>query len=209
MNRGLFGTRAIVLMVLAAALALTGLTVSALTSREPTAAADGAVRGPLLADTMPQVRYGQGGVDVLTLQLGLRAQGHQLNGTGFYGDRTLAAVRKFQRAEGIKDSGIVGPKTWGALLLDRQLKLSSIPDRTLAPSTLDKRGMRALILRLGLIHPYAGELPNVTDEYYGLDWQSMVMDFQRRAGINPTGVVGTRTWYAMHKVIAASTGWTG
>jgi serine-type D-Ala-D-Ala carboxypeptidase (penicillin-binding protein 5/6) len=37
------------------------------------------------------------------------------NPTGFYGKRTKASVRKFQKAKRIKATGTVGPKTWKSL----------------------------------------------------------------------------------------------
>lgn len=36
--------------------------------------------------------------------------------TGYFGDITEAAVREYQRANGLEDDGIVGPATWASLL---------------------------------------------------------------------------------------------
>jgi peptidoglycan hydrolase-like protein with peptidoglycan-binding domain len=33
-----------------------------------------------------------------------------------FGQRTLAAVKQFQKAKGLRVDGIVGPRTWEALL---------------------------------------------------------------------------------------------
>src|SRR4051794_29451562 len=81
------------------------------------ARASESTRSDKLAASLPQVRYGNHGKDVLALQLALRDEGYDyLQGTGNYATNTLKAVRDFQRKHGIKDSGIVGAKTWHALV---------------------------------------------------------------------------------------------
>lgn len=45
----------------------------------------------------------------------LNRQGEALEVDGFFGPKTEAAVRAFQRAQGLIDDGIVGPNTWEAL----------------------------------------------------------------------------------------------
>ena len=57
------------------------------------------------------------GDDVLVLQAVLRAQGYavpELNGT--FDEYLASAVRLFQREKSLTVDGIVGPKTWKALL---------------------------------------------------------------------------------------------
>jgi resuscitation-promoting factor RpfA len=49
-----------------------------------------------------------------TLQLRMNVYGYHFQGTGCYRDETRAAVLALQRANGIKDSGLLGPKTWNA-----------------------------------------------------------------------------------------------
>jgi peptidoglycan hydrolase-like protein with peptidoglycan-binding domain len=49
-----------------------------------------------------------------TFQLRMNVHGYQFQGTGCYRDATRAAVLALQRANGIKDSGLLGPKTWAA-----------------------------------------------------------------------------------------------
>jgi peptidoglycan hydrolase-like protein with peptidoglycan-binding domain len=34
-----------------------------------------------------------------------------------------------------------------------------------------------------------------------------VQDFQRRTGIDPSGIVGPKTWAAMYEVVSVSAGW--
>lgn len=42
--------------------------------------------------------------------------------TGYFGDNTLSAVKKFQSANNLEVDGIVGPKTWAALFSDNAVK---------------------------------------------------------------------------------------
>lgn len=47
-------------------------------------------------------------------QLRMNAYGYHFEGTGCYLAKTRAAVLALQRANGIRDSGLLGPKTWRA-----------------------------------------------------------------------------------------------
>lgn len=58
--------------------------------------------------------YGDCDPALRTFQLRMNAYGYHFQGTGCYRDETRAAVLALQRANGIKDSGILGPKTWTA-----------------------------------------------------------------------------------------------
>ncbi|MDD5226698.1 MAG: peptidoglycan-binding protein [Candidatus Omnitrophica bacterium] len=54
--------------------------------------------------------------DTMKIQQALQRAGYfKGNPTGFYGKRTQAAVRNFQKAKGIQVTGTVGPKTWKKL----------------------------------------------------------------------------------------------
>ncbi|WP_153032625.1 transglycosylase family protein [Amycolatopsis sp. YIM 10] len=58
--------------------------------------------------------YGDCAVPLKTFQLRMNAFGYGFTGTGCYLDKTKQAVLDLQRANGIKDSGLLGPKTWTA-----------------------------------------------------------------------------------------------
>jgi peptidoglycan hydrolase-like protein with peptidoglycan-binding domain len=56
--------------------------------------------------------------EVKALQALLLARGFPVEVDGFFGNGTQAAVEDFQRAHGLEDDGIVGPRTWAALAGD-------------------------------------------------------------------------------------------
>ena len=54
--------------------------------------------------------------ETLKIQKALRRAGYfKGKPTGFYGKRTTASVRNFQKAKGITVTGTVGPQTWKSL----------------------------------------------------------------------------------------------
>lgn len=58
--------------------------------------------------------YGDCDPALRTFQLRMNVYGYQFQGTGCYYAETSQAVLALQRANGIKDSGLLGPKTWTA-----------------------------------------------------------------------------------------------
>ncbi len=68
-----------------------------------------------LLKTSGEMRMGQSGRVIATLQLRLRDLGFPLSGTGYFGAQTDAAVSSFQRSAGLKADGIVGSATATAL----------------------------------------------------------------------------------------------
>jgi peptidoglycan hydrolase-like protein with peptidoglycan-binding domain len=65
----------------------------------------------------PLVRKGDRHHPVRTLQYLLRARGQNLAVDGIFGPVTDAAVRDFQQRNGLAVDGIVGSKTWSALII--------------------------------------------------------------------------------------------
>ena len=58
--------------------------------------------------------YGDCAGPLKTFQLRMNAFGYGFTGTGCYYEKTRDAVLALQRANAIKDSGLLGPKTWDA-----------------------------------------------------------------------------------------------
>ncbi len=166
-----------------------------------------------LAAKLPQVNYRNHGQHVLALQLALYGEGYTyLRGTGTYASETLRAVKDFQRKHHIKASGIVGSKTWQALVGTKPTyatgnSLHVQPTFTLRPGERNEDKVGMLTNMLLRIHPY-GESGSVggTDTYTP-ELQKMVRDFQKRAGIKSSGIVGPKTVAAMNEVIAVAAHW--
>jgi hypothetical protein len=67
-------------------------------------------------DGYPVLAKGSSGDLVVWAQEHLRGAGRRVPVTGYFGDITRRAVRRFQRSEGYADHGRIGAKTWRALL---------------------------------------------------------------------------------------------
>lgn len=79
------------------------------------------------------IKHGERGQDVRALQEGLiklgyrDAHGRALSADADFGDRTKEAVQAFQKAHGLKEDGIAGPKTLDALKQAERTPLLSSP----------------------------------------------------------------------------------
>ena len=61
------------------------------------------------------ISYGSSGSDVKKLQQALNDKGYSLQVDGQFGSKTQAAVKDYQKKNGLQVDGIVGEKTWGSL----------------------------------------------------------------------------------------------
>ena len=82
-------------------------------------ASENEAAAPNCTVTLPQLRRGQKGDAVRALQLLLIARGYRCGpwgADGDFGDATYGAVYRFQRGRQLPADGIVGEKTWTALV---------------------------------------------------------------------------------------------
>ncbi|MBR0267940.1 MAG: peptidoglycan-binding protein [Clostridia bacterium] len=73
---------------------------------------------PVIPVPKPTLKKGSKGEAVKEMQAILISKGYDLGkwgADGDFGKQTLAAVKSFQKAEGLKVDGIVGPLTWAKL----------------------------------------------------------------------------------------------
>ena len=114
-----------------------------------------AVALPLIAGAAG-VGYGARGEDVIIIQKRLKQWGYYKGGVdGIFGSGTLAAVKSFQRKNGLAADGIVGSKTAAAL----GITLSSQAAQTSAGSTSGEVWLLArVIYGEGRGEPYKGQV---------------------------------------------------
>lgn len=100
----------------AAGQVLSGLTKRRQEERELFSTASGSSTTAAAAQaTYPTLKSGSTGASVKELQQKLSDKGYSLACDGIFGANTLAAVKAFQKAEGLVVDGVVGVKTWAAL----------------------------------------------------------------------------------------------
>lgn len=138
----------------------------------------------------PVIHIGQQGHPVKTLQLLLRAHGHNVAVDGIFGPQTDAAVTGFQTIKGLPASGIVDADTWKALIVS--VKKGSNGDAV--------RGVQEEFqFRNGSGDPNQGLQ---IDGIFGPKTASTVLGFQHALSLDipavtVDGVVGPVTWQAL------------
>lgn len=140
----------------------------------------------------PVLKQGQNAawpkVTVRSLQYLLNAHGARLTVNGVFGAATKTAVIKFQRAHHLTADGIVGAKTWGALVVTVH-RGSSGP------------AVRAVQDQINFRNNRNGHTLNV-DGVFGPKTEAAVRAFQQAMahevrGFKVDGIVGTQTWQAL------------
>lgn len=164
--------------------------VSTVTSASAAPRASGATGASLaVADTSwPTLRPGSSGVDVVTAQHLLRAMSTLASPAGDsgvlvvdgrYGRDTTRAVREFQRRYGLAADGVIGARTWEALVV------------TVGRSSRSEAVMGLQVQLRALGHDVA------LDGRYGRQTAVSVARFQESAGLRVDGVTGRATWRAL------------
>jgi peptidoglycan hydrolase-like protein with peptidoglycan-binding domain len=133
----------------------------------------------------PVVTEGNKNHPVETLQYLLRSHGRTVSIDGIFGPQTEAAVRVFQNSKHLTVDGIVGSKTWSALIV--QVQRGSTGDAV--------RGVQGEFQFRNLSgDPSRGVQ---VDGIFGLQTEDAVKDFQQALAISVDGVVGHVTWRAL------------
>jgi len=175
-------------VVLAAGTIAAGVTIPASTAAAaPRATVAAASLQSAKLQPWPVLRQGKNTdwppVTVRSLQYLLVQHGAKIPVNGVFGVRTKAAVVKFQKAHHLTADGVVGSKTWNALIVT--LKLGS-----------KGPAVRAVQEQANFRNGKNGHSLNV-DGIYGKKTQTWVMAFQKAEGFKADGVVGKATWQAL------------
>ncbi|MBX3318923.1 MAG: peptidoglycan-binding protein [Nitrospira sp.] len=128
------------------------------------------------------------GPRVARIQRLLKHHGLPVRVDGIYGDDTAAAVRWFQRYNGIKPDGIVGPHT------ERALQPHTRVSKLIRHLSLQRPPLKGRdVVRLQKALRRFGHRLTV-DGRYGVATKRAVARFQTQHGLKPDGIVGPRTW---------------
>lgn len=142
--------------------------------------------------------------------------------TGFFGPDTEAAVRQFQSIFNLDVDGRVGKATWYriALVYNAVKKLSELDSEGIPPSDVTNLFQVALqegdtgheVRELQYFLAYVANFeeamnPIAIDGIFGPATRQAVIAFQQLYGLEPTGILDTRTWdylYRAYRGIIAS-----
>ena len=136
----------------------------------------------------PVVQNGGQGHPIRTLQLLLRAHGHNLTVDGMFGPATEAAVKAFQTSKGMTADGIMSAQTWSTLII--QVKKGSAGDavRGVQEEFQFRAGEPGKGLKVdGIFGPQTDSTVRGFQHALSLDIPSVVVD----------GIVGPVTWQAL------------
>jgi peptidoglycan hydrolase-like protein with peptidoglycan-binding domain len=122
-------------------------------------------------------------VTVRSLQYLLVQHGAKIPVSGVFGVRTKAAVIKFQKAHHLTADGVVGSKTWNALIVTVKLGSKGPAVRAVQDQANFRNGKN-------------GHSLNV-DGIFGKKTDTWVRGFQKAEGFKVDGVVGKNTWQAL------------
>jgi peptidoglycan hydrolase-like protein with peptidoglycan-binding domain len=122
---------------------------------------------------------------VRTLQHLLRAQQQTVAVDGQFGAQTEKAVKAVQRAKNLAVDGIVGPKTWAAIII--KVKSGSTGDAV--------KGVQEEFQFRNLSGDPAQGVQ--IDGIFGPKTDAAVRAFQAALGITADGIVGPVTWRAL------------
>jgi peptidoglycan hydrolase-like protein with peptidoglycan-binding domain len=171
---------------------------------------------PAMAATLT---HGMNNAEVADLQAQLADLGYfQDHQTGYFGDRTEAAVKKFQESAGLVVDGIVGDQTRAALESKSTQIAISTPENsgfegfaeltTLDldledhPVAIDPAEVREIQTRLQNL----GYNPGPIDGILGPKTEAAIRDFQAARGLIVDGIVGPQTQSALEQSVSESQG---
>lgn len=134
-----------------------------------------------MADGWPIIKQGDKDTEesngVIKVQLLLRQRGATIAADQIFGPKTTEAVKAFQKGKGLTVDGIVGNKTWPAVIVT--VKLGDNGD-----------AVRAVQSQWRFIDH---------DGIFGQGVDALVRQFQKDSKLTVDGVVGPNTWKAMGK----------
>lgn len=133
------------------------------------------------------LKYGSKGAEVTKLQKQLKKLGYfSGKATGYFGNITKSAVKKFQAGKGTAVDGIVGQQTTKALSAGGTSSRSSTSSTKNAAAKEALKKTQTILQKMGL---YKGKV----DGLYGKLTKAAVQQFQKKYGMKVTGVIDKTT----------------
>jgi peptidoglycan hydrolase-like protein with peptidoglycan-binding domain len=142
----------------------------------------------------PAIRHGSRGDAVREAQQRLAGHGFDPGGAdGIFGAKTSTATKRFQGARGLTADGIIGPKTWDALLAaPPPPPPPPPPSRPTIRRGSKGDAVRELQTILNAWYPNMSKL--AVDGDFGPATEKRVRHMQRAAGLGVDGICGPQTW---------------
>ena len=139
-----------------------------------------------MASTYQTVRYGSTGSAVRQLQSALNQKGYQLSEDGIFGAKTRAAVRDYQKKNGLLLDGIAGSQTWNHLMSAAAAPSGPTESRQVLSGVSDETAARLAQLEKG--YEASGDVTAAQEELRGSSSSSTV----RSAGAGRSGMTRQR-----------------
>ena len=160
------------------------------------------------------LRKGSKGSEVTRLQNALKALGYySLKVDGIYGKGTVAAVKAYQKAAGLKTDGIAGPQTQGKLYADgtasaQETAPAAAPVASAAtqasPDKLKLGDSGEAVTQLQNRLWYLGFYTGSRSGSFDAATRSAVQAFQRAKGLSRDGIAGKKTLSALESAFSAA-----
>jgi len=142
------------------------------------------VPAPPVVSPWPLTKVGHKRHPVHTVQYLLRANDHPVVVDGVFGPACEKAVRTFQESKRIAVDGVVGPKTWVALII--QVAQGSRGE-----------AVRGVQEEFNLRQLAGTSIGLTADGVFGPETDAAVRAFQGTLGLTVDGIVGALTWRAL------------
>ena len=171
--------------------------VTALPASATAAPAADAVSAPADGAVLRQpLRYRMEAPQVRELQIRLRHAKYlaAYDANDRFGQQTRAAVEKFQRDHGLKATGVVDQKTWGALLTKSRAPTAAELDNTDVGAWFTSPTQPGYVMelqhRLKQAGAYQGSISGALDH----PTQAAIATYRKKIGLPASDVMDERTW---------------
>ncbi len=135
-------------------------------------------------------------LQTLLIQAGKLPEDEEVD--GLFGSNTEAAVKRFQKKQGLEVDGIVGPSTWSVLEnLDKD-EVKRFPVLRLGDG-IDYPELESAVKELQMFLKQAEALPEeaVEDGRFGNDTEAALKRFQQEKQLVQDGIASKETWSAL------------